>query len=142
MSGQLFYIVSNDYFNYNALLQNYSCGFCYNKTLRTRPFLRSSQSGVLVTVRAGTYTGTNFSQVAAENFHILVDCTLEKYYAKNTPTWSRKEMESGKDYHIWNILHKNPYYSVLIFWKLLPMNVSMNEILQVNERKNKVINEL
>lgn len=51
-------------------------------------------------------------------------------------------MESEKDFYIWNTLHKTPtIYSVLIFWKLLPMNVSMNEILQVNERKNKVIND-
>lgn len=100
MSGQLFHIVSNDYVNYNALLQNYGCGFCYNRTLRTGPFLRSNQSGDLVAVRAGTETETNSSQVAAENCHVFVDCILEKYYAKNTPTWSRKEMESEKDYHI------------------------------------------
>lgn len=35
--------------------------------------------------------------MSAENCYIFVDLILEKRYAKNTPTWSRKQMESEED---------------------------------------------
>lgn len=70
----------------------------------------------LLVVRAGTQTKTSSSQMSAENCHIFVDLIPEKCYAKNTPTWSRKEMESEKDYDIWNILHENLLFCAY-FWK-------------------------
>lgn len=75
--------------------------------------------------------------MSAENCHIFVDLTLEKCYAKNTPTWSRKEMES-EQINTSEIYCIKSYYSVLIFGKLLSINVSMNEILLVTEGEKKL----
>jgi len=76
--------------------------------------------------------------MSPENYHIFVDLILEECYAKNTPTWSRKEIGVRETLPHLKNSSRNP--TVLIFGNLLFLNAKVSVKFYRSWRENKKYN--